>query len=77
MPPKKKTAKQDDDDPTPNILRFYRKKCEINGITVLNKQFKDKVEAVVDETLPLEKVPPKKFFLIKWETYFFNKIHKK
>lgn len=56
MPPKKKAAKQDEDDPTLNIPRFYRKKCEINGVTLQSKAFKDKLEAICDEGEPLEKV---------------------
>lgn len=56
MPPKKKNQKQDEDDPTLNILKFYRKKCELNGITQQSKFFRDKVDAIVNEGEQLEKV---------------------
>lgn len=56
MPPKKKQAKQDEDDPTLNILRFYRKKCELNGILAPSKFFRDKVDNIVNEGEQLEKV---------------------
>lgn len=56
MPPKKKGNKQDEDDPTLSIIKFYRKKCDANGIINQSKAFKDKVESVCDEGEPLEKV---------------------
>ena len=56
MPPKKKAQKADEDDPTLNILKFYRKKCELNGITQQSKLFKDYVEAIVNEGDQLKKV---------------------
>lgn len=66
MPPKKKGNKQDEDDPTQNIAKFYRKKCDANGILNHSKAFKDKVESVCDEGEPLEKVVPffKDFLII-------------
>lgn len=58
MPPKKKAQKSDEDDPTLNILRIYRKKCDLNGILPQqqSKLFKDYVEAVVNEGEQLKKV---------------------
>ena len=58
MPPKKKAQKQDEDDPTLNILKFYKKKCDLNGIPpqLQCKFFKDKVDAVANEGEQLEKV---------------------
>ena len=56
MPPKKKGNKQDVEDPTLSIIKFYRKRCDANGILNHSKAFKDKVESVCDEGEPLEKV---------------------
>lgn len=60
MPPKKKAQKADEDDPTLSILKFYKKKCELNGVLPQNqcKFFKDKVDNIVNEGEQLEKVPP-------------------
>ena len=58
MPPKKMPQKAgEEEDPTLNIIRFYKKKCDLNGIPPQNqcKFFKDKVDALTNEGEQLEK----------------------
>ena len=62
MPPKKKAKNPDEDDPTLNILKFYRKKCDLNGVP-LNKFFREKVDSIVNEGEQLEKVRIKYFWI--------------
>ena len=55
MTDKKKNAAKggEEDESTTNIIKFYRRKCEQNGITQISKLFKEKVERCVDEATNL------------------------
>jgi len=57
MPPKKKPQKTDEDDPTLSIIKFYKKKCDLNGISpqAQCKFFKDKVDEKTNDGEPLDK----------------------
>ena len=55
MTDKKKAPQKgnEEDESTQNIIKFYRRKCEQNGITNLSRLFKDKVDRCVDEGVNL------------------------
>jgi len=42
-------AGADEDESTQNIIKFYRKKCDLNGISSTCKLFKDKVDKCLEE----------------------------
>jgi hypothetical protein len=51
MTDKKKAPQKsgEEDESTANIIKFYRKKCELNGITSVSKLFKEKVDRALEE----------------------------
>ncbi len=53
---KGKKAGKDENDPTLDIMRFYKRKCENLNILVQSKLFKQRIDKVVDEGEKLERV---------------------
>jgi len=56
MTDKKKVSQKgnDEDESTSNIMKFYRKKCDLNGVTVFSKILKEKVDRALEEGNNLE-----------------------